>query len=97
MNSGEGVIYCGLDGLPLGGNIPMQTAHASAYGGRAVFDEDASHVFLQVVLTAITFVGYGAEVGGIIAGSRCEVWLPLFSVAITTLVGVHYNPRLLKQ
>lgn len=72
MNSGERVIYCGL-GLPLGGSIPMQTACASAYGGRAVFDEDTSHVFLQGVLTAITFVGYGAEDGGTIAGSWCEV------------------------
>ena len=97
MNSGERVIYCGLDGLPLGGSIPMQTACASAYGGRAVFDEDTSHIFLQGVLTAITFVGYGAEDGGTLAGSWCEVWLPLFSVAITTLVGVHYNLRLLEQ
>ena len=73
MNLVERVIYCGLGGLRLGGSIAMQTAHASAYGGRAVFDEDTSHVFLQGVLTAITFVGCGAEDGGTIAGSWCEV------------------------
>ena len=64
----------------------------SAFGGRAGFDVDISHVFLQGVLAAITFVGDGAEDGGAVAGSRCEVGLPLFAVAITTLSGCNLIP-----
>ena len=48
---------------------------------------DASHIFPQGVLVSITFVGGGARDWGVRAGARCEVGLPLCSVAITTYSG----------
>ena len=57
----------------------------SAFGGRAGFGVEASHVFPQDVLVAVSLVGSGARDGGARAGTRCEVGLPLCSVARTTL------------
>ena len=57
----------------------MQTAHASAYGGRAVFDEDTSHVFLQGVLTGITLVGYRTGEGGARTEQGVRGYSPLLS------------------
>ena len=58
----------------------------SAFGGRARFDMDASHVFPKGVLAAI-MVRVGAGNVGVRARVGYEVELPLCSVVITTLLG----------
>ena len=57
----------------------------NAFGGRAGFDMNTSHIFPQGVLAAITLVRSGAGEGGARAGSRCELGLLLYSVAISAL------------
>ena len=52
---------------------------------------------LPIEPAAAAMVGGRALAGGVRARARCKQGLLLSSVAITTLVGVHYNPRLLKQ
>ena len=69
----------------------------NAFGRRAGFDVDASHVFPQGVLAAIALVGGGAGDGGASAGARCEIGFPLCSVAITALSGTGSAPKLLEQ
>ena len=66
----------------------------NAFGGRAGFDVDASHVFPQNVLAAITLVSGGA---GDRAGLGCEARILLWSVAITALPGTGSDPMLLQQ
>ena len=85
MNLGETVTYCGLEGVFLCGRVPIWTV-SNAFGRRAGFDEDASHIFPQGVLAAMTLVGGGAGDGG--ARARCEAGPPLCSVASNTLLGV---------
>ena len=62
------------------------------FGGRAEFDVDASHIFPQSVLAAITLVADGAGDEGASSHTGCEVRLPLCSVAITTLSGESLIP-----
>ena len=69
----------------------------SAFGGRAGFDMDKSHVFPQGMLAAITFVWSGAEDGLDRAGMGYETGLPLCSVAITALSKVGSDTKLLEQ
>ena len=57
----------------------------TAFGGRAGFDVDASHVFPQGVLAAVTLVGDGAGGGGARDGAVCEAGRPLCSVVVTAL------------
>ena len=59
----------------------------SAFDGRAGFDMEASHVFPQGVLTAVTLVQGGTRDRGARVGARYEARLPLCSVAIITLQG----------
>ena len=53
------VIYYSLEGVFPRGSILMQTVWSSAFAGRAEFDVDLSHVFLQGIFAAIIFVGGG--------------------------------------
>ena len=69
----------------------------NAFGGRAGFGVDASHIFPQGVLAAIILAGGGAVDRGARAEDRCEAGLPLCSVAKTALSGVRSNPKLLEQ
>ena len=96
MNLGETATYCCLEGIFLCGNIPVQTASAQCLW-RAGFDMEASHIFPQSVLAAITLVGGGAGDGMASAGAGCEAILSLFSVALTTLSGARSGPKLLEQ
>ena len=49
----------------------------SAFGGKAGFDVDASHIFPQGVLAAVTLVRGVAGDGGARACAGCEAGLPL--------------------
>ena len=69
---------------------------SNAFGGRAGFDVDVSHVFPQGVLAALIFVVVRAGGGGARAGAGCEVGLPLCSTALTALLGVGFDPMLLE-
>ena len=57
------VIYYSLEGVFPRGSILMQTVWSSAFAGRAEFDVDLSHVFLQGMLAATTLVMGRAEAG----------------------------------
>ena len=63
----------------------------SAFGERAGFDVDVSHIFPQDVLVIITLVGSVAYNRGARTCTGCEAGLPLCSVAITTLSGSSGN------
>lgn len=52
---GERVTCCGLEGVSLPKSIPYSLCVPSAFGGRAGFDVNTSHVFLQGMLAVITF------------------------------------------
>ena len=67
----------------------------SAFNGRAGFDVDASHIFPQGVLAAVTLVGPVAGDGGAKVCAGCEVGL-LCSLAVTTLSGAGFAPKLLE-
>ena len=67
------------------------------FGGRAGFDMDASHVFLQGTLAAIHLVWDGAGERMTKTGARCEVGLTLWSVAVTALSCVGCDPKLLEK
>ena len=69
----------------------------SAFGGRAVFNVDASHFFLYGVLAAIILVGGVAGDGGATACAGCELGVPLCSVAITTPSGAGSAPKFLEH
>ena len=69
----------------------------SAFGGKTGFDMDISHVLPLSVLVSITFVGYGAGDGGARTGAGCLVELPLCSVAITALLEVGSDTKLLEK
>ena len=70
---------------------------SNAFGGRAGFDVDASYIFPQSVLAAVTLVGgeAGRRVGR--AGAECEVGFSPCSVAVTTQLWVGSHPKLLEQ
>ena len=68
-----------------------------AFGGRAGSVVSISHVLPQGGLAALTLVGGGAGDGGARTGARCDPGLPLCSVAITAILGVASDPKLLKQ
>ena len=70
----------------------------SGFDGRAGFDVNSS-LFPQGVLAAITLVGGRAGDGGARAIARCELGLPLCSVAVFTLLGwgVRSDSKLLEQ
>ena len=76
---------------------PYTDCVPSAFGGRAGFDVDISHVFPQCVLAAITLVGSGVGDGEARTGTGCEAGLPLFTVAVTTLSGTGSDLNLLEQ
>ena len=61
MNLGETVAYCGLKGCSYVGISLCRLCVPSVSDGGAGFDVDASHVFPQGVLAAITLVGVGLE------------------------------------
>ena len=69
----------------------------NAFGGRAGFEMDVTYIFPQGTVAAITFIGRGAGDEGARAGIGCEVGLPLCSVAITPLLWLGPDPRLLEQ
>ena len=83
MTLGE-ITCCALKGVFLCGCVPMRTPLylPTAFDGRAGFDENASHVFLQGVLASMPLVGDMTHEGGARGYARCEVALPLCSVAI---------------
>ena len=64
----------------------------SVSGARTGFHVDTSHIFSQRVLATITLIGGVTGAGGARACARCEVGLPLCSVAVTTLSGVGSAP-----
>ena len=78
----------------------LESLHVpNGFGRKHWFDVNTSNIFPQGVLITITFVGGGAEDGGIGARARC-VWgegLSLCSEAITALMGAWAGPRLLDQ
>ena len=86
-----------LKGCPYVGVPLCKVCVPSAFGGRAGFDMDASHLFPQGVLAAITLLGGGAGDEGVRGGAWCEAGLSLCSVAITTLSGVGSGPKMLKR
>ena len=76
-----------LKEYPYVGVLVYSLSVPSGFGGRAGFDMNTSHVFSQSGLAAITLVGGGAGVGWARARTRCEVGLPLCSVAIIAILG----------
>ena len=68
-----------------------------AFGMKAGFNLDVSHVFPHGVLAAITLVVGWAREGGATTGPGCETGLPLCSVAITALSRVGSDLNLLEQ
>ena len=56
-----------------------------------------SHIFPQGFLAAIPLVGGGVVDIGARTGAVCEVGLPLCSVAVTALLGVRSDLKLLEQ
>lgn len=89
------VTYCGLQGVFLCSSVP--TLFSSAFGERVGFDMDASYVFPQSVLAAITLIGggTGGQVGRV--GGQCEGGFSVCSVAVITQSGVGSHPKLLEQ
>ena len=69
----------------------------SAFGGRAGFDMDMCHFFLQHMQAAITVVVGGTGDWGARAGAECEAGLCLYSVPISSLWELGSDSRLLKQ
>lgn len=69
MNLGKSYLLCSWKGIVFE-SVLIQT-HAPAFCRRAEADVDASHIFLQGVLAAITLVA-GAGDGGLEQGARCE-------------------------
>ena len=65
--------------------------------GRVGYDVDASHVFLQGVLAALTLIESENRDGGVTASTRCEAGLSLCSVVVTTLSGVGFDPKFLSR
>lgn len=61
-----------------------------------IFEVDVCHVFPQGVLADITFVWSGLGDGWTRPGNVCEEELPLCSVAITALLGMGTDPKLLE-
>lgn len=61
MNLDGTVIYYSLEGVFPHGSILIQTVCASAFAGRAEFDVEISHAFLQGMLAATTLVMGRAE------------------------------------
>lgn len=80
----------------LGASLCRQHLH-SAFGRRAGFDVDASHIFPEVILAAFTLVVVAAGGGAARAHSWCKTELPFCSVAVTSLSGVGSVFKLLKQ
>lgn len=64
----------------------------TAFGERGGCNADASYIFPQGLLEAITLVGGGSRDGGAGSGAECEVGLQFCSVAITTLSGTGFDP-----
>ena len=85
MNLGETVAYCGLKGCSYVGISLCRLCVPSVSDGGAGFDVDASHVFPQSVLAAITLVGGVADDWGARVCAGCKAGLPLCSVAVATL------------
>ena len=87
MKIGERVTYCSLEGVSLCGSMIYSLRVPSGFGERAEFDVNTSHVFPQGVLAAITLVGCGAGDRGVRAKARCELRIPLCSVAVLLYLG----------
>ena len=64
----------------------------SVSGVRTGFHADTSHIFSQGVLATITLIRGVTGAVGARDCARCEVGLPLCSVAVTTLSGVGSAP-----
>lgn len=64
---------------------------------KATFDMNTIHFFTCSVLAALTLLGNGAGNGGARSGAKCEAGLPLCSVAVTTLFGWKFDPKLLEE
>lgn len=58
---------------------------------------DASLIFPQGVLSAITLIGSVVSVGGSKSCAGCEAGFPLCLVDVTTLSGMRSAPQMLKQ
>ena len=67
------------------GSIMCTLWESSIFGVRAGFGMDVSHVFPQSVLAVIPLLG--GVIGVYRACAECEAVLPLFSMAITALLG----------
>ena len=87
MKLDETVTYGGLEGMPLCGSVPIQSACTLWLWRDCWIDVNRSHVFSEGVLTAIRLVAGGTRAGGAGARTRFEPVLPLCSVAITALQG----------
>lgn len=59
----------------------------SGFGGRVIFNMNSNHIFPQVVLAAIIFVGGGATDGRVRTGATYKIGVPLSLVAVTALSG----------
>ena len=64
---------------------------------RAGFDVDASRIFPQGVLDAITLIGDVVGFGGPKAYPGCKAGLPFCSMTVTVLPGVESTPNLLES
>ena len=96
MKLGGTVIYSGLEGLSLC-ECPYTVHVPSGFSGSAGSDTSTNHLFPQGVLAAIALVQSGVGGGVARKRARCELGLLLCSVAINTLFGVQWGPRLLEQ
>lgn len=72
--------YCGLKGVFLCGNVPLQTVCAPYLWWRAGFDVDSGHIFPHGVLAVITLEGSVAGDKGAKACTECRETSHLFSV-----------------
>lgn len=97
MNLGETVTYCILAEVFLCESIFIQTVCAQCFCGIDGFDMDASHIFPQDMLPAVTLAVYGPGDGKARADSGGEAGLTLCSVAITSLLGEGSDPKFLEQ
>ena len=80
------------------GGVSLCRLHVPrAFGERAGFNVDASHVFPQGILAAITLGGSVAGGGGARAYEGFEVGFSLCSVAGIILLGVGSDPYLQEQ
>ena len=79
------------------GSIPIHIAWVQSLWWRARFDVVANLNFSSGCADSYHLGSGWSGDGGARAGIRCEMGLPLCSLAIATLLGMTSDPRLLKQ